>query len=124
MSESNKVGRPTMGKRAMSGVEKNRRMLARRKLLNETAKEYGYTPTIVYLNDKQLLALKELEESWGSELDNIKLNHALFRELKYALEHSTSDLKAVKQDDWPQHSDIDMIYINGNLKFEQWEKEQ
>lgn len=116
------MGRPPLGEKPMTGIEKNRRMLTRRKLLNEAAKEHGYRPTTVFLNEKQIGALKELEQGKGNVLNSKALNQALFRALKYALEHSTSGLQAIHQNTWPQHCEIDMIYIVADRKFRDWEQ--
>jgi hypothetical protein len=119
-----KTGRVPFGKKPMTGVEKNRRMLMRRKLLNEVAEAHGYKRFTVFLNNKQVDAIEETVNGWGDELGHRELNSALFRELKYSLEHSAHDLSTVKDDEWPKYCAIDAIYADAQLAFMRWEEQQ
>ena len=125
MVKGTEVGRKPIGKKAMTGVEKNRRMLARRRLLHEAAKKHNHTPTMVFLNNMQLEALKELEESFGGKLTGEKLNSLLFGAIKYYLDtDACNHLETIKRDDWPQSSSADQIRIDAGVKFIQWEEQQ
>tara|TARA_R110002074_G_scaffold170005_4_gene332073 strand:+ start:103224 stop:103601 length:378 start_codon:yes stop_codon:yes gene_type:complete len=125
MAERKKAGKKPMGERALTGVEKNRRFLNRRRLLNEAAREARHTPVTVLIDDMQLDALKELEKSWGNSLSGAKLDVLLFMAIKSFLESDTfGHLKTPKKKNWPQATIAEVIHIKAHVKFAQWEKQQ
>jgi len=125
MNKNSRVGRKPMGNRAMTPVEKNRRMLVRRRLLHNEAKLRGYSPKTVLLSDTQLEALKEYEESWGGTLTPDKLNTQIFAAIKHYLNAGACDsLKTINQEDLPQYCESEQIYIRAGVRFNQWENQQ
>jgi len=124
MVEHKKVGKKPIGKKALTGVEKNRRFLNRRRLLNEAAREHGHSSVTVLLDDMQLVAIKELEKSWGSSLTAGKLDTFLFLAIRELLKSEAySHLKTPKRKDWPEITAVDAIHIDAQVKFNEWEKQ-
>jgi len=118
-------GRKPTGEKALTNTEKSRRQRVKKTFSIKAAEESGYIPTMIMLNKQQLEALNEMEQGFGNQLTQDKLDAWVFIALREFLKDDMhKNLESVKRGLPENCHELSMIQTTAKLKFQQWEKNQ
>ena len=112
------VGRKSIRGNPLTAAERMQRKRTKMAIRIEEAKNSGYTPMLILINDKHLMAFAELEKQFGNSLTDGKLAELTFQAYN-------DFLKRNHMTDLPEYSgELPIIDINAKIKFQEWEDAQ
>lgn len=106
------------GNRPMTATERQRRWRVKQSFLSKEAQSHGYSPTLLFISQAHIDGLKQLEESWASELSTEKLNLLIEMAIRSLLKShgiSTPDINK---------SELSIIHQSAKLAYLEWERQQ
>ena len=112
------TGRKAIRDNPLTPAQKKQRQRMKMAIRIEEAKDSGYTPMLILVNNKQLMACAEWEKQFGNNLTDGKLAELIFQALN-------NFLKSNHMTDLPEYSgELSIIDLNAKIKFQEWEDAQ